>query len=96
MVDANTSLEAKSIAEEYEDVFAIETADDGNKLWCVIGGLDMEVVVDSGSRRNIVDRASWMEMKAKGIVTTNRQKEVVIDMILPNWIDDEHSCNFVG
>lgn len=81
MVVSNANVEATSVENEYDDIFCINSADGGNKIWCIIGGVDTEVVVDSGSRRNIVDRSSWIEMKAKGIVTISRQKEVVIDMI---------------
>lgn len=77
MVVSNTNVEPTNIDQEYDDIFCIDSADGGNKIWCVIGGVDTEVVVDSGSRRNIVDRSSWLEMKEKGIVTIDRQKEVV-------------------
>lgn len=63
-------------ASEYEDIFCMMSESDKNKLWCVIGRIDAVVVVDSGSRYNVVDRESWAELKAKGIVTMKRQKEV--------------------
>lgn len=77
MVDIESSHETKSIADEYDDIFCIDPDEFSNKIWCKIGGIDVEVVVDSGTRRNIVDRASWLEWKAKNIVTTHRQREVI-------------------
>lgn len=68
---------AQSITDEYEDIFCIDAADVKNKIGCVIGGVDAEMIVDSGSRYNIVDRTSWLELKAKNVETTRRQKEVV-------------------
>lgn len=49
-----------------------------NKLWCKVGNIETEVVVDSGSRYNVVDRQTWAELKAKDIETISRQKEVDI------------------
>lgn len=68
--------QSKSIEDEYEDLFCIDSKPVDNKIWCTIGGIDVEAIVDSGSRYNVVDRASWIEWKAKHIQTTNRQKEV--------------------
>lgn len=72
LVDADT----KSISDEYEDIFCIDSGGEDNKMWCSIGGCDVEVVIDSGSRYNVVDKLSWMELKAKEIETKHRQKEV--------------------
>lgn len=62
--------------EEYDDVFYFESDEAQNQLWCKVGGIDTKVVVDSGSKHNIVDRETWMELKEKGIQTTQRQKDV--------------------
>lgn len=64
----------------YEDIFCIDSKGQNvNKVWCKIGNVDTEVVVDSGTRYNIVDRASWYEMKAWSIETVRRQKEIDIN-----------------
>lgn len=68
MVESQTMDHAKS--------FCIESNPVNNQIWCTIGGIDVEVIVDSGSRYNVVDRASWLEWKAKNIETSHRQKEV--------------------
>lgn len=79
MVESNAISEPLQVEKEYEDIFCIDSVGHGNKLWCVIGGIDTEVIVDSGSRYNIVDRVSWVDMKAKGIETSHRQKEVDVN-----------------
>lgn len=86
LVELSTGALTKSIEDDYDDIFCIDgtheevycidTPSQENKIWCILGGLDVEVVVDSGSRYNIVDRQSWMDLKAKGIKTLQRQKEV--------------------
>lgn len=67
---------AKAMENEYEDIFCVDPMATDNKIWCKIGGIDAEVVIDSGSRYNIVDMASWIELKAGNIETKHRQKEV--------------------
>lgn len=79
MVETTTTEHAKNVEDEYEDLFCMEPALVDNKIWCTIGGVDVEVVVDSGSRYNVIDRASWMELKAKNIQTSHRQKEIDIN-----------------
>lgn len=61
-----------------EDVFSLDTGDLDNKLWCIVGNIEQQVVVDSGTRYNVVDRQTWAELKAKNIETIHRQKEVDI------------------
>lgn len=64
---------------DYEDIFIIDTSDENeNKIWCVIGGVEVNIVVDSGTRFNIVDRESWDDLKAKNIVTNMRKRQVDI------------------
>lgn len=76
-------------SDDVEDVFAIDVnsaevvsaldaqAKD-NRLWCKVGNIEHEAVVDSGTRYNVVDRETWAEWKAKGIATVHRQKGVDI------------------
>lgn len=79
MVDTRATDQLKSIEDEYEDLFCIESKTVSNKIWCSIGGIDIQVIVDSGSRYNVIDRASWIDMKAKNIQTIHRQKEVDVN-----------------
>lgn len=70
----------ESIIDDYDDVFAIDSgiADD-NKIWCKIGDIECEVIVDSGTRYNIIDRLSWIKLKAKNVNIMHRQREVDIN-----------------
>lgn len=78
---------------EYDDVFCIYTGErNDNKIWCKIGGVEVEVVVDSGTKRNIVDRESWADLKAKNIVTTWRRKKVDVGFTSYGG----HRLNFLG
>lgn len=56
-------------------VFCITSADVSDEIWCSIGGIEIKVVVDSGSKYNLVDRDSWSELKVKKIITMMRKKE---------------------
>lgn len=77
---------------DYEDVFCDTTTDEANKIWCKVGGIEVKVVVDSGSKYNIVDRDTWTELKAKNVQTTLRQKEVDIGFVAYGG----HPLKFLG
>ncbi|XP_055843475.1 uncharacterized protein LOC129910216 [Episyrphus balteatus] len=72
MIDQNL----KGIESEYENVFMVDNNEVYNTIWCNIGGVDVEVIVDSGTKRNIIDRLSWIELKAKNIQMSERTNEV--------------------
>lgn len=75
-----TETDHGNIEDDYEDIFCIDSeGQNGNKVWCKIGNVDTEVVVDSGTPYNIVDRASWYEVKERSIETVRRQKEIDIN-----------------
>ncbi|XP_055307067.1 uncharacterized protein K02A2.6-like [Sitodiplosis mosellana] len=79
--------------DDYDDVFCdINTEGNENKLWCNVGGVDKEVVIDSGTRYNVVDRETWQELKASNIRTIVRKKEV--DIGFKSY--GGHRLNFVG
>lgn len=83
----------KSLEEDYDDIFCdIDVQGNGNKLWCTVGGVEKEVIVDSGSRYNIVDRETWQELKASNIKTIVRKKEV--DVNFKSY--GGHRLNFLG
>ncbi|XP_037028486.1 uncharacterized protein K02A2.6-like [Bradysia coprophila] len=71
--------------DDYDDVFIIDNdgvfhnsngENNDNTMWCKIGGVELQFVIDSGTRRNIIDRESWSDLKTKHIATTWRRKEV--------------------
>lgn len=80
-------VENKPDGDSDEDCFAIDAQSDvleidaqvfDNKLWCTVGDIEAQAVIDSGTRYNVVDRQTWAEWKAKNIVTIHRQKQVDI------------------
>lgn len=84
MIDGVAKESSDCVIDEYEDIFALDAnlesnLADENKVWCVIGSIEMEVTVDSGSRYNVVDRSSWIDLKAKNIRTLHKQREVDIN-----------------
>lgn len=72
------SIEQENVEpiDDYDDVFYFEAGDSSNRLWCKVGGVDVNVIVDSGTKFNIVDRETWIDLKSKGIQTSMRKKEV--------------------
>lgn len=66
------------IYENYEDIFMLSTPKCSNSIWCKIGTIEVQAVVDSGSKYNIIDRETWVELKNKNVVTTMRKKDVDI------------------
>lgn len=59
-----------------EDIFMLETPEKSNKIWCKIGGVEIPIIADTGSKNNIIDRETWLELKSKNIQTTMRQKSI--------------------
>lgn len=57
-----------------------------------VGGIETKVVVDSGSKYNVVDRDTWAKLKSKGVETASRQKEVDIGFIAY----EGHTLKFLG
>lgn len=53
--------------EEYDDVFCVFSEENPNVIGCTLGGVGINVVVDSGSKFNIVDRESWEKLKREKI-----------------------------
>lgn len=78
---------------EYEDIFCIFNKDSSkNQIWCSIGGIATEIVVDSGTRYNIIDRETWMKMKQKKIRITRFSRKVDIGFLAYGG----HKLNFIG
>lgn len=59
----------------YYDVLCIDIPGGGNEIWCNVGGVHIKVVIDSGSKYNLVDRNTWMELKTKSIETISRTNQ---------------------
>lgn len=67
-----------AVYDDYEDIFMLTTPKESNSIWCKIGTIEVQAVVDSGSKYNIIDRDTWVKLKSMNIVTTMRQKNVDI------------------
>lgn len=61
--------------DEYEDVFCIFAKKVLNTISCLIGGIQVEVVIDSGSKFNMVDLHSWNALKENGIEIVSKIKK---------------------
>lgn len=66
----------KFIAAETENeyIFHIEQSGDRakNEMECTIGGVKMTVVIDSGTKRNIIDVQAWEYLKANKVVVVRQ------------------------
>lgn len=59
----------------HHDVCSINGA--GEKFICSVGGINIEMIIDSGSRFNIIDKATWSFMKANGLRMSNQRNNAV-------------------
>lgn len=62
----------QQIEQQSNYVFAF--ADQGNELECVLGSVIINMVVDSGSRHNIIDKGTWDRLKLMHVCVTNMQQ----------------------
>lgn len=60
---------------DYDDVFCVYTDDASNEVQCMIGGIGLKAIIDSGSRYNIMDRGTWNQLKGANVKTISRQKK---------------------
>lgn len=66
----------ESEGEELEDVEHVLNFDDGkaSNVTCEVGGVDVKMIIDSGTNRNLIPMREWQLMKQKGVVTTKEIK----------------------
>lgn len=55
--------------------FIFNISDGDELLWMKVGGVLLQLMVDSGYKRNIIDEKSWNYLKTNGIKTWNQKKE---------------------
>lgn len=48
--------------------------DNGNKIECLVGGVKLELIVDSGSKHNILTLKDWEYLKQKGGLVKNSKR----------------------
>lgn len=61
--------------EEVNYVFHISTAGKSNEVICKIGGVNTSVVIDSGSRYNLLDESKWLQLKVMRIRVAKQNME---------------------
>ncbi|XP_071568172.1 uncharacterized protein [Temnothorax nylanderi] len=61
----------KDRSEEVDYVFHI---DDDTMIDCIIGGVHTEMLIDSGSKCNLLTASTWEELKKRKIVVSNQEK----------------------
>ncbi|XP_055858008.1 uncharacterized protein K02A2.6-like [Episyrphus balteatus] len=67
-------LDASDANKKVEYIFCIgDTA--GNEIRCKIGGVAVKVVVDSGSKFNIIDSKTWEFLKTNGIKVSKQRQQ---------------------
>ncbi|XP_062559853.1 uncharacterized protein K02A2.6-like [Armigeres subalbatus] len=55
--------------------FIFQISDGDELLWLDVGGVLLQVLVDSGCKQNIIDEKSWEYLKANSAKVWNQQKE---------------------
>lgn len=84
--DAEKYPEHSNKRPRYQQVRSIKNEEQGNDsnfifsigegdefLWVTIGGVLLQVLIDSGCQKNVIDDVSWDKMKSQAIEVTNRR-----------------------
>ncbi|XP_055698689.1 uncharacterized protein K02A2.6-like [Phlebotomus papatasi] len=66
----STKSEKKSITS-----FIYNIGDGDEYIWCKVGGVLIEMMIDSGASQNIIDEHTWQYMKKNGIEMQNVMEE---------------------
>lgn len=64
----------KSKKDRREEVDYVFHIDDDTMIDCTIGGVHIEMLIDSGSKCNLLMASIWEELKKRKIVTSNQEK----------------------
>lgn len=83
---------AEDTEEDKSFIFSIGDGDEF--LWIKIGGIMTQVLIDSGSNKNIIDDSTWTRMKAQGIEIRNATKQV--DKQFKGYGKDAQPLNVIG
>lgn len=58
--------------EEQPQSFIFAIGDGDEFIWIKIGGIMVQVLIDSGSNKNIIDDGTWGRLKAQGVIIRNQ------------------------
>lgn len=61
--------------QEEQRVYSINSAIE--KVLCLVGGTQLEIIIDSGSKYNLIDDSSWKIMRENGLIMKNQRKNAV-------------------
>lgn len=61
---------------ETEYVFNVTTTNNDGEVQCEIGGVAVSVVIDSGSKYNLLSESVWQQMKSSKVVVSNQTRDV--------------------
>ncbi|XP_065080271.1 uncharacterized protein LOC135703086 [Ochlerotatus camptorhynchus] len=61
---------------ETEYVFNVTTTNNDGEVQCKIGGVAVSVVIDSGSKYNLLSESVWQQMKSSKVVVSNQTRDV--------------------
>lgn len=75
--DDGTKVEStvKHVTVNEEYVFNVTTINDDSEIQGKIGGVTLTVVIDSGSKYNLLSEQTWAELKSKGVAVSNQRKD---------------------
>ncbi|XP_055589932.1 uncharacterized protein LOC129742110 [Uranotaenia lowii] len=66
----NINPEQTSESEEELPVYNVEETDD-DLIKCIVGGVAIEILIDSGSKYNLIDDTTWEVMKLQNVTVSN-------------------------
>uniref|UniRef100_A0A1B0D076 Peptidase A2 domain-containing protein n=1 Tax=Phlebotomus papatasi TaxID=29031 RepID=A0A1B0D076_PHLPP len=67
--------EDSKVAMKDGDAFIFNIGDGDEYVWCKIGGVLVEMLIDSGSTHNVIDEKTWLYMKKSGLEVINSTTE---------------------
>lgn len=75
--DSPQSSAVQNIADgRSEYIFNVTTIDSNGEMNCEIGGVNVIVVIDSGSKYNLLSQSAWEQMKSQKVAVFNQRQEV--------------------
>lgn len=61
-----------------EYIFNVTSCDSDGEMQCEIGGVPVSVVIDSGSKYNLLSQSNWEQLKSSKVVVSNQRREAPV------------------